>query len=230
MVTKQPKSDTDSDEKHVDFDMTQLLKNTTAALEIDDNTESIAATAMEEDLVRDAEGTTLVANPGTVAEKFQGTPREAIVSEPTAGLDALGRQRVIGLRTTGAGVNPKDRIGASKVDLTLIPGVAKIALAKALMEGATKYGAYNWRVEPIQMRTYIRAAMSHLDALLDGEDDARDSAIEHLGHVMANAAIILDAIAQGTIIDDRPLPGRTADYQELSNRWIATDKPEGWGR
>lgn len=145
--------------------------------------------------------------------------------------DALGRDRVNGLKSdAGVGVNPKDRVGATKVDLTLIPTSAKVALALALMDGATKYGPYNWRVEPVQLRTYIGAAERHLEDFKEGEEVARDSLIDHLGHVMACCAIMIDAMSQGTFVDDRPINGKGADIIEHYNEWIKTNKPEGWGR
>lgn len=145
--------------------------------------------------------------------------------------DMLGRDRVNGLKSdAGVGVNPKDRVGATKVDLTLIPTSAKVALALALMDGATKYGPYNWRVEPVQLRTYIGAAERHLEDFKESEEIARDSLIDHLGHVMACCAIMIDAMSQGTFVDDRPINGKGADIIEYYNEWIKTNKPEGWGR
>lgn len=142
--------------------------------------------------------------------------------------------RKVGLRTgsSSVGVNPKDKIGAAKVDLTLIPPTALAHLAFALMDGATKYGPYNWRVEPVQIRTYIGAAIRHLQDYLDGENCAQDSGAHHLGHTMACCAIILDAVAQQMAVDDRPVQNTTSvsELYDVLNRDIKTTKPEGWGR
>ena len=144
--------------------------------------------------------------------------------------------KVIGLRNASSevGVNPKDRIGASKVDLTLIPPQALIACALGLMDGATKYGPYNWRVEPIQTRTYLAAAMRHILSYLDGEQTATDSDIHHLGHVMSCCAIVIDAEVHGKLTDDRPIvPDESASAGEIfaaMNEWIQNTKPKGWGR
>lgn len=145
--------------------------------------------------------------------------------------DLLGRARVIGLRNANAavGVNPKDKIGAAKVDFTVCPGTAKVAWALAQMDGCYKYGPYNWRVEPVQLRTYIAAAERHLESFLDGEDKADDSGILHLGHVMACCAIMIDAMAQGKAVDDRPINGQTAKVIAEANAFIK-NKPTGWGR
>lgn len=179
------------------------------------------------------------------ADKFDDASLEQIIgdvtndfkvgyaSDPGPEVTNLPTKRV-GLKNADAGVNPKDRVGASKVDLTLIPPTAQIHCALALMDGATKYGPYNWRVEPIQARTYVAAIMRHCQAFLDGELSAPDSGILHMGHIMASAAILLDAEMQGTLIDDRPMivkPNATASVQLASaHDWISKHKPAGWGR
>lgn len=142
----------------------------------------------------------------------------------------FGQDRVIGLKTANEGINPKDRIGASKVDFTLIPTSAKVAEALALMDGATKYGPYNWRVEPVLIRTYLAAAERHLESFKEGELNATDSLIQHLGHVKACCSILIDALSQGTAIDDRPINGKGADIIQEANNWIKNDKPSNWGR
>ena len=148
-------------------------------------------------------------------------------------VEAQKPKKVIGLKNASSevGVNPKDRIGASKVDLTALPSTAMIAWALAQMDGGTKYGLYNWRIEPVQMRTYIGAAQRHLLAFLEGEEYAGDSGVKHLGHVMACAAIIIDAMYHDRAVDDRPVnQGVTADLINATNDWIKLNKPEGWGR
>jgi hypothetical protein len=106
--------------------------------------------------------------------------------------------------------NPKDRIGTAKPQVHLVPPAAILHVAKAMENGAAKYGAYNWREKDVRLTVYIAAAMRHLFALLDGEDVAADSGVKHLGHVGACAAILLDAEANGNLIDDRPPAGPAA--------------------
>jgi hypothetical protein len=163
-----------------------------------------------------------------MAAAIDGIPGTAdFTAVPTA-------KRVVGLKNAAEGVNPKDRVGAAKVDLTLIPPTASIHCALALMDGATKYGPYNWRIEPIQARTYVAAIMRHCQAYLDGELSARDSGILHMGHAMACAAILIDAEMQGTLTDDRPIVPKkeaTASMQlEAAHSWIVKHKQPGWGR
>jgi hypothetical protein len=110
--------------------------------------------------------------------------------------------------------NPKDLVGATKVDLSLLPAAGVIHGAHAMMDGAVKYGPYNWREKPVQARIYVSAAMRHLQLFLDGEEEAADSEVHHLGHVIGCCAIMLDAIATGNLIDNRPVPVDTAALLE----------------
>lgn len=90
-------------------------------------------------------------------------------------------------------------------------------MALGLKHGARKYGPFNWRVEPVQGRVYLEAAKRHLGLLLDGEDFDRDTGLHHGCFVLATMAIYMDAMVQGTLIDNRALPGRTGDLVSFFN-------------
>lgn len=102
--------------------------------------------------------------------------------------------------------NHKDVIGVTKVPLNLIPPAAKAHTAMAFRDGAVKYGPYNWRDHPVKASVYMAAIERHIDAFRDGEDFAGDSGVHHLGHAIANLAILIDAQEYGNLIDDRPVP------------------------
>jgi hypothetical protein len=106
--------------------------------------------------------------------------------------------------------NPKDRVGLTKPPLDLIPPVALIHCARALGNGAVKYGPYNWRDEKVSARIYVAACMRHLGSWLDGEENASDSGVHHLGHALACLAILLDAQSLEQLSDDRPKPGKAS--------------------
>ena len=90
--------------------------------------------------------------------------------------------------------NPKDAYGEAKVDLSLIPPSASIYMALAMMEGARKYGPYNWRLKKVKMMIYLAAAKRHIDKVIDGQDLDEESWLPELGHAMASLGIIADAI------------------------------------
>ncbi len=77
----------------------------------------------------------------------------------------------------------------------------------ALANGVAKYGEANWRAlgAKFKMSTYISAILRHVVAIREGEDVAPDSGVSHVGHIMANCAILLDAQKAGTLHDDRIL-------------------------
>jgi hypothetical protein len=90
-------------------------------------------------------------------------------------------------------LDPKAAHGALKAPLWLVPPAAEEELAKALALGAGKYGEWNWRRVKVKRSVYLSAMKRHIGRILDGEDIDPESLAHHLGHVMANCAIILDA-------------------------------------
>ncbi len=105
--------------------------------------------------------------------------------------------------------NPKAAVGNSKPSLANIPPVALYALGAAMADGAAKYGPFNFRETETDAAVFFNAMMRHLLDWWDGENYANDSAIHHLGHLMAGAAILLDAVHQGNLRDNRPAPSKT---------------------
>lgn len=100
--------------------------------------------------------------------------------------------------------NPKDLLGSAKVSISKVPPVAVLHCAVAMMNGASKYGSFNWRAKKVIASIYIDAALRHLTAWFEKEEVAEDSGVHHLGHVMACCAILLDAQETGNLVDDRP--------------------------
>lgn len=112
--------------------------------------------------------------------------------------------------TSTDGTNPKDLIGVRKPQLDKVPPAAIIHLAKAMENGAAKYGPFNWREKKVKSSVYLAAAQRHILSWADGEDVAEDSGVHHLAHAAACLAILLDAEATESLVDDRPTPGVAA--------------------
>lgn len=109
------------------------------------------------------------------------------------------------------GINPKDKLGLTKVSLSKVPASAILVEALAMMDGAKKYNAFNWRSNKVIASIYIDACKRHLDLWFDSlEEVADDSKVPHLGHARACIGIIVDAQATGNLVDDRPLKGAFA--------------------
>lgn len=110
--------------------------------------------------------------------------------------------------------NPKDRVGAHKPPLHLIPPAAELLESMVMALGAKKYGAFNWRTSSVKASIYVAAARRHLLQWFDGQDDDPESGVSHLAHARACLGILLDAIATNHLVDDRPPPGVSADLIE----------------
>ena len=113
--------------------------------------------------------------------------------------------------------NPKQLFGDRKAPLHLIPAAPLVEMSLALRNGAAKYGPFNWRETPVEVNTYVAAIWRHLLAFKEGEDEAQDSGVHHLAHVMASCAIVIDALRHGTLIDNRRAGAASdaLDYAEL---------------
>jgi hypothetical protein len=110
-----------------------------------------------------------------------------------------------------AGVNPKDLVGLTKPPLHLVPPSGLVHTSMAMKDGAEKYGPYNWRENEVLASIYVGAALRHLQQWYDGEDLAQDSGAHHLGHAAACCLILLDAMENSCLRDDRPIPGNSPD-------------------
>lgn len=117
------------------------------------------------------------------------------------------------------GTNPKDLLGAAKVSPTKLPAVASLHGAHAMMDGAIKYGPYNWRDKAVIASIYVDACKRHVEAWFEGQECATDSGVHHLGHAIACLAILLDCQETGNLIDDRPVNDRNREvYSRVLDR------------
>lgn len=99
--------------------------------------------------------------------------------------------------------SPKNRTGAAKAQLQLIPPEGSQLMAASLAMGA-KHGPWNWRAQAISIMQHVGAIKRHTDAFQDGEMVDTEGN-NHLGAIMATAAIIADALKHNSVIDDRPI-------------------------
>jgi|SRR5688572_21765194 len=124
-------------------------------------------------------------------------------------------------------LNPKAAAAAadaSKVRLDLLEVPADEAIANVLDHGAQKYGVENYRAIPIHLRTYIAATRRHLNALKRGEDIDPDSGESHWAHIGANVHVVMGAMDENTLVDDRG-PGEPKQAGIDANQ-ARTGKPD----
>lgn len=120
------------------------------------------------------------------------------------------------------GVNPKDVQGMKKPPLHLVPSIALMHEAMAMLDGASKYDPYNWRDKSVMATVYVAACKRHLDLWLERQECATDSDVHHLGHARACLGIILDAQETGCLTDDRPERGAADVLESMYDRFRPT--------
>lgn len=102
--------------------------------------------------------------------------------------------------------NPKDAAAQSKVPLHVFPMTAVMGGSLALFDGLLKYGLANYRATEVNASVYHAAAMRHMFKWYAGEDIDVESGLPNTWHAIACIAILIDADAAGTLIDDREFP------------------------
>lgn len=118
--------------------------------------------------------------------------------------------------------NPKDAIAGDKLPMDLVPETLVIYTTLAMLEGALKYGKYNWRAAGVRSSVYVGAIKRHLAKFNDGEWCDPKSGVPHLASIAASCAIILDAAYIGKLYDDRPPSIQTSKLVDaLSQRVVA---------
>ena len=129
--------------------------------------------------------------------------------------------------TGGKAVNLKDIAARHKVSMSLVPEIANIELAQAFRDGAKKYTPFNWRDTPVNLSVYTDAIYRHLALFNAGQDRASDSGLHHLTHIMSGCAIVLDAILNDTLIDDRHPMVDPSVLEEMLEEYRAVNAGEG---
>lgn len=80
---------------------------------------------------------------------------------------------------------------AAKLRPQLLPVEATVEAIKAMEFGASKYGAHQWKTVDMPKEAFLDALERHLIAYKQGEKNAQDSGVSHLGHIIANCGILL---------------------------------------
>lgn len=112
--------------------------------------------------------------------------------------------------------NPKDAVAVKKVPWHLLPWRALAGAALGLLEGACKYGAFNYRVAGIRVSVYVSATMRHLLAYWEGREIDPDSGLHEIDKAIASLIVLRDGLLQGNYVDDRP-PAAAAGWLEVAN-------------
>lgn len=109
--------------------------------------------------------------------------------------------------------NPKDAIANGKLPLHLWPETATAIGCMGLLEGNLKYGRTNWREGGVLASVYVGALRRHINQWFEGQELDSESGLHQLSHILACAAILADAWACGSLVDDRMYAD--GEYSEL---------------
>lgn len=104
------------------------------------------------------------------------------------------------------GIDPKESQASKKLNFDSIPISLLVNVTKAAECGALKYGPHNWLKLPdnsMSTMTYLNAVQRHLLLYRAGQDEASDSGLHHLDHIIAGLAVLRDAMLFGKTKDDR---------------------------
>lgn len=105
--------------------------------------------------------------------------------------------------------NPKDAVGVLKAGMEYVPVPVLYGLGLAMLEGALKYGKFNYRAVGVKSSVYYAAAKRHIEEWYEGVDYDPDLEkigvqVSHLDKAIACLVIIRDAMIRGKLTDDRP--------------------------
>lgn len=102
------------------------------------------------------------------------------------------------VRSSGGGT----KHDTGKAPLSLVPRIALELEARVMAMGAKKYGKFNYRAG-FDYSRLIDAALRHITAFNDGQDNDEESGLSHLAHARCCLGMLLDCINLGTATDDR---------------------------
>jgi hypothetical protein len=99
----------------------------------------------------------------------------------------------------------------------VVPAQVLAEVGLAMLEGAVKYGRYNFRGVGVRYSVYYDAAIRHLFSFQEGEDIDPDSGLSHITKAIASLTVLRDAMLNDKWEDDRPPKGNLS-YTKLNEQ------------
>jgi len=96
------------------------------------------------------------------------------------------------------------KFDAGKAEIHLVPSELVLAVARILMFGKKKYGAWNWQ-KGLPLTKVYDATQRHLLAWMGGETNDPESGEPHVAHAACNLAFMLWFAKNKPELDDRPV-------------------------
>lgn len=118
--------------------------------------------------------------------------------------------------------NPKDIVGYLKAPYSYVSPQVVAHIALGMCEGDAKYGAYNFRVTPIDNMEYASAAMRHIGEYIEGRDFDKDSKakLHSIAKALSTLTVLYDSILNDMVIDTRPPAARNERWLEDVNEQV----------
>ncbi len=109
-------------------------------------------------------------------------------------------------------LTPGKKFDSEKPMLYLLPPRSINEVGKVLTYGAQKYDPENWRkVDDLQNR-YTSAALRHIFAHMEGEEDDRETGLSHLAHAMCCLLFKLEDKLIGESKEERTRKAYATEY------------------
>lgn len=154
-------------------------------------------------------------NLGTHVHQAPDVDPDGVTGPAEPGMVYAGRKHENPIEYQEPETNPKKARGDAKAPYVFCPETPIILLNAVMAGGAHKYGPYNFRESKVDAQTYIGGIRRHLALWADGQDKDEESNINHLAHIMANCAILIDTHSSGMMVDNRPKTGLVADILKM---------------
>lgn len=90
-----------------------------------------------------------------------------------------------------------------------------------MLEGACKYGAFNYRIAGVRASVYYDALQRHMNAWWEGEDVDPDSGLSHVTKAITTLMVLRDAMLNDKLNDDRPPSVKNPDWLNDYNKKAA---------
>lgn len=114
--------------------------------------------------------------------------------------------------------NPKDLVGTKKAPLSTVSPAVLMEVGVAMLEGARKYGRFNWRKSGVVGSIYYDAAIRHLTDWYEGQDIDPLSGLSHITKAIASLTVLRDSMIYENWIDDRPPPAPAGWMDKLNEK------------
>lgn len=99
---------------------------------------------------------------------------------------------------------PKDLSFGVKPPISLVPPTFIKQVSRCMEDGAKKRSPYNWRQSKVSAMQLLDKILRHTLDTVDGKDLTEDSKLSNLASAAADIAVYLDALENGSLVDDRP--------------------------